>query len=77
MDTGRLRDLAASYRSRAKSNDNELVCKYEADMACYLEVCYCLDRGKVQAGGPRNHSCATETGRDEGSLLLAGVKFAG
>jgi len=37
MDTGRLRDLAASYKSRAKSTENELVRKYQGDMACYLE----------------------------------------
>ncbi len=37
MDTARLRDLAASYRSRAEASDHELARNYENDMAAYLE----------------------------------------
>ena len=37
MDIERLRNLAASYRTRAKLTENEHLCGYEADMASYLE----------------------------------------
>ncbi len=37
MDTKRLRDLAASYRSRANGSGHELARNYENDMADYLE----------------------------------------
>ncbi len=69
MDTARLRDLAASYRSRAEASNHELARNYENDMAAYLEsVVAWIEARQAEGAGeantaPRNGSGAKSVSR--------------
>ena len=55
VDTRRLRDLAASYRSRGDIEGNEALARYNLDMAKYLDSISSI----VEAGAAEERAEAT------------------